>query len=908
MTIDNEIIKSYFNCSYKAFLKINNKAGLKSSFESFHFRQKEKSLEKYNKSYSFQFNCHNKLITVQELQLGYDSISNGVLSCQNLLLEFDFLEKVDEESNLGCYSYIPIILLPRAKAYKEDKAILAFLCFTLGQIQGKYPKYGKIVFNGEVVTRIKYKYDQNWYQENIEAITTLQYRKPDLLINKHCHICEFQASCRERALNSDNLSLIGGISQKDIKRLNNKGIFTITQLSYTFHPRRKRKRPENYVRPHSFELQALALRENKIFIHETPRLPNSEVELYYDIEGIPEKGFQYLIGLLVKKGTQEDFYSFWANNKEDEPEMFQSFLKIVEKYKGCTYFHYGNYEIKELKRIEKDLKDNYKSTLSTLVKHSVNVLSIISTHIYFPTYNNSLKEIAKFLQFEWHDKESSGLQSIMWRLMWEENNDELTKQKLIQYNKDDCFALLEITTFIQKLFSNKDQTISKVGDVLIEVKKDININKLYKRKSAINEIELIKKHSYFDYQRERVFARANPVLKKAVKQQKKRVDIKKAKINKVIEIYESICPNCGIENITIERKLHKNIVDLKFFKSGVNKLVIQYKSAFYKCNNCKWSFIPMQYIPLKGSGSIYGHNLKIWVIFQHFANRQSFAQITSTLAEIFNIHPSKNHIFRFKKYFSDFYEKAYENVKSRVIHSKVLYVDETPVNLKFESGYVWVFTTNEEVISIYKPTREGEFLKEFLKDFNGVLVTDFYAAYDSLPCKQQKCLLHLIRNINDDLLKNPFDEEFKEVAKRFTILLQTIVATVDKFGLKHRNLNKHIRDVEKFYKYLEKEAFKSEVSIYYQNRFIRNKEKLFELLNQDNVSWNNNNAEHAIKTLATHYNRSLTSFRSSTIPDYLKIMSLYQTCEFKKISFLKFLLSQSKDIEHYYNNLYIRIK
>ena len=50
------------------------------------------------------------------------------------------------------------------------------------------------------------------------------------------------------------------------------------------------------------------------------------------------------------------------------------------------------------------------------------------------------------------------------------------------------------------------------------------------------------------------------------------------------------------------------------------------------------------------------------------------------------------------------------------------------------AGYVWTFTNMEEVAFMYRPTREGEFLKELLKDFEGVLVSDFYGAYDSLDC------------------------------------------------------------------------------------------------------------------------------------------------------------------------------
>ena len=40
----------------------------------------------------------------------------------------------------------------------------------------------------------------------------------------------------------------------------------------------------------------------------------------------------------------------------------------------------------------------------------------------------------------------------------------------------------------------------------------------------------------------------------------------------------------------------------------------------------------------------------------------------------------------------------------------------------------------------------------------------------SVPCAQQKCLIHLMRDINEDLHKNPFDDELKEIARWFGTL------------------------------------------------------------------------------------------------------------------------------------------
>ena len=86
----------------------------------------------------------------------------------------------------------------------------------------------------------------------------------------------------------------------------------------------------------------------------------------------------------------------------------------------------------------------------------------------------------------------------------------------------------------------------------------------------------------------------------------------------------------------------------------------------------------------------------------------------------------------------------------------------------------------------------ASFLHALLKDFKGVLVSDFFSAYDSLPCEQQKCLVHLIRDLNHDLLGNPFDEEFKSLVGDFGKLLRLIIATIDRYGLKKRHLKKHM--------------------------------------------------------------------------------------------------------------------
>jgi Transposase IS66 family len=187
---------------------------------------------------------------------------------------------------------------------------------------------------------------------------------------------------------------------------------------------------------------------------------------------------------------------------------------------------------------------------------------------------------------------------------------------------------------------------------------------------------------------------------------------------------------------------------------------------------------------------------------------------------------------------------------NRLCHGQLLHVDETKVHLRHKDGFVWVFANMEDVAYVYSDTREGNLVQTMLKDFKGVLVSDFYAAYDSIQCPQQKCLIHLIRDLNDDVLKHPYDEELKKLVLAFTVLLKAMVESIDRYGLKSRFLKKYLVSVERFYRQLSQSNLQSDTAVKVKERLEKNRDKLFTFLSYDGVPWNNNNAEHAVKPFA----------------------------------------------------------
>lgn len=235
-------------------------------------------------------------------------------------------------------------------------------------------------------------------------------------------------------------------------------------------------------------------------------------------------------------------------------------------------------------------------------------------------------------------------------------------------------------------------------------------------------------------------------------------------------------------------------------------------------------------------------------------------------------------------------------ILEKITRSGLVHVDETRANVKGKTGYVWVFTNLHEVAYLYSDSREGEIAHATLAGFQGVLVSDFYSAYDSLACPQQRCLLHLMRDLNAEVLDQPFDEELKRIVVGFAEILKRMVETVDRHGLKKHFLRKHLKSVECFYRQIERADVQSEAALRCKERFEKNQGRLFTFLEYDGVPWNNNNAEHAIKAFAALRDVMSGSSTQRRVEDYSILLSVCQTCKYMGVDFLDFLRSGEKDI------------
>ena len=351
----------------------------------------------------------------------------------------DFLTKVNEPSRLGRFSYEPVKVIGTCRASRPDTLGLAYQGLVLGEVQGRQPSSGTLVLLGDRPSKVKLAGKYKEVRRIVDALRGWAGNPagdaPPVVLNKHCPSCPFRDACLQQAEKEDNLSLLDRMTPKLMRKYHDKGIFTVKQLSHIYKPRRSRKKAKRQVR-HSLELQALAIRTGKVHVEHLPELPRSPVELFLDIEGVPDRDSYYLAGLLVCRGGEAEYESFWADDATGEAAMWSALVERLAAFPDSPVYHYGSYEKKAFATLAKR-----HGSGGGLSDRLVNVASSVYGKVYFPVRSNGLKPLGRFLGAAWTDPQASGLQSLVWRHRWEMTRDERFRQSLLRYNREDCEAV-----------------------------------------------------------------------------------------------------------------------------------------------------------------------------------------------------------------------------------------------------------------------------------------------------------------------------------------------------------------------------------------------------------------------------------------------------------------------------------
>ncbi len=100
-----------------------------------------------------------------------------------------------------------------------------------------------------------------------------------------------------------------------------------------------------------------------------------------------------------------------------------------------------------------------------------------------------------------------------------------------------------------------------------------------------------------------------------------------------------------------------------------------------------------------------------------------------------------------------------ENLKHQLQESPAVQADETGWREDGRNGYIWSVSTPTIRYYEYHPSRGSDVVKILIGErYEGVLGSDFYAAYNIHQGLHQRCWVHFLRDAHEVKEKYPHDE------------------------------------------------------------------------------------------------------------------------------------------------------
>jgi predicted RecB family nuclease len=178
-------------------------------------------------------------------------------------------------------------------------------------------------------------------------------------------------------------------------------------------------------------------------------LPTFERELFFDIEVDPMRDVCYLHGFIERRdrdnASEQFVFAFVdAITPESEREAFARAWALIGERRPCVIYYYSKYE----RTIYRNLQQKYPDVCSIQEiedlfnpAHAIDLYTdVVKKATEWPTWDFSIKTLAKYLGFSWRDTHPSGAASIEWFHRWAATGDPTIRQRVLDYNEDDCRA------------------------------------------------------------------------------------------------------------------------------------------------------------------------------------------------------------------------------------------------------------------------------------------------------------------------------------------------------------------------------------------------------------------------------------------------------------------------------------
>lgn len=219
-------------------------------------------------------------------------------------------------------------------------------------------------------------------------------------------------------------------------------------------------------------------------------------------------------------------------------------------------------------------------------------------------------------------------------------------------------------------------------------------------------------------------------------------------------------------------------------------------------------------------------------------------------------------------------------IQTQALQSAVLHADETGWRVNGKTHWLWCFTSTDVTYYLIDRSRGSPALKRFFKgEFAGVLVTDFWVAYNAVVCAhKQKCLPHLLRDIKrtqhyhkpggdwpafSQLLKRLIRDSIRLSKRRKGL-------SPERFATRRQRLASRLHD-------LLKGPWEQRHARRLVKRLRRHESELFTFLDHPGVPSDNNHAEREIRPAVMMRKNSYANGSDDGAETQSVLMSVFRT-------------------------------
>ena len=326
---------------------------------------------------------------------------------------------------------------------------------------------------------VSYKFDEPYgmrnphtlwqdYKDALAEVRKIVNRAENTLpgYSAACKNCVWYSACLKQLTDSNDLTLIPGLgrSKRDVMIGHIPTIADLAASNPAGFIKGKKKTIFNAIGPDSLEKfiarARLIANKGRAYLSAPLSFPIVEKELFFDIEVDPMRDICYLHGFLERTitfETTERFVAFFADEEtpESEERAFRDAWAYMTAAQPAAIYYYSKYERAIYRKLrqkyptvcsEQDIEDLFSSPWTVDL-----YFDVVLKATEWPTRDYSLKTLAKYLGFAWRDTHPSGAASIEWYDRWVTTRDAAVRQRILDYNEDDCKATRVLLDGIQNL-------------------------------------------------------------------------------------------------------------------------------------------------------------------------------------------------------------------------------------------------------------------------------------------------------------------------------------------------------------------------------------------------------------------------------------------------------------------------